>query len=276
MITFDDAFTRLLGNEGGYVNDPRDPGGETNWGISKRSYPTVDIKNLTRTQAEDIYMHDFWEPLVALFGAAAALLDEVHRVAHNGGRLGLSGSQTIGICSGGQLMNWLDTLKTLAPTVASALGGPLAGAAVSALGSVFGVSEPTQATIAKLFQDGQLSAEQLGQIRQLEMQYQNEERERGFKYAELEFKDRDSARSMAVATHSATPSILTWIIVVLTLAAEAMLLFKQVPPGADPIIVGRVLGTMDSALVMVLSFWFGSNSSSQQKTALLAAANPVK
>ncbi len=63
MITFDDAFTRLLGNEGGYVNDPRDPGGETNWGISKRSYPTVDIKNLTRTQAEDIYMHDFWEPL---------------------------------------------------------------------------------------------------------------------------------------------------------------------------------------------------------------------
>ncbi len=173
-------------------------------------------------------------------------------------------------------MNWLDTLKTLAPTVASALGGPLAGAAVSALGSVFGVSEPTQATIAKLFQDGQLSAEQLGQIRQLEMQYQNEERERGFKYAELEFKDRDSARSMAVATHSATPSILTWIIVALTLAAEAMLLFKQVPPGADPIIVGRVLGTMDSALVMVLSFWFGSNSSSQQKTALLAAANPVK
>ena len=48
------------------------------------------------------------------------------------------------------------------------------------------------------------------------------------------------------------------------------------PPGADPIIIGRVLGTMDSALVMVLSFWFGSNSNSQRKTELLAQASPTK
>lgn len=173
-------------------------------------------------------------------------------------------------------MNWLDTLKSIAPTVATALGGPLAGAAVSALGSILGVPDATQATIANLFKDGQLTADNLAEIRKLELDYQNQEKERGFKFAELEFKDRDSARSMAVSTHSVTPSILTWIIVALTLAAEAALLFNQVPPGADPIIIGRVLGTMDSALVMVLSFWFGSNSSSQQKTAMLAAANPIK
>lgn len=65
MSTFDTAFDRLLGNEGGYVNDPDDPGGETNWGISKRSYPDVDIKNLTREQAKAIYLRDFWEPLGA-------------------------------------------------------------------------------------------------------------------------------------------------------------------------------------------------------------------
>lgn len=59
-MTFDDCFTRLLGHEGQYVNNPRDPGGETNWGISKRSYPNVDIKNLTRGQAREIYMRDFW------------------------------------------------------------------------------------------------------------------------------------------------------------------------------------------------------------------------
>ena len=97
-------------------------------------------------------------------------------------------------------MNWLDTLKSLAPTVATALGGPMAGAAVSAIGSVLGISEPTQANIAKMFQDGQLTAEHLAEIRKLELQYQNDEKERGFKYAELEFKDRDSARSMAVAS----------------------------------------------------------------------------
>lgn len=63
MIDFDTAFARLLGNEGGYCDVPGDPGGETNWGISKRSYPSVDIKALTRDQAKEIYRRDFWEPL---------------------------------------------------------------------------------------------------------------------------------------------------------------------------------------------------------------------
>ncbi len=61
MSTFDVVFDRLIGNEGGYVNDPKDPGGETNWGISKRSYPDLDIKALTRDQAKAIYLRDFWQ-----------------------------------------------------------------------------------------------------------------------------------------------------------------------------------------------------------------------
>lgn len=64
-MNFDTAFDRLMGNEGGYVNDPNDPGGETNWGISKRSYPNVDIKNLTRDQAKAIYLRDFWSRINA-------------------------------------------------------------------------------------------------------------------------------------------------------------------------------------------------------------------
>ena len=52
---------RVLSHEGGYVNDPRDPGGETQWGISKRSYPYLDIRALTREQAISIYERDFWQ-----------------------------------------------------------------------------------------------------------------------------------------------------------------------------------------------------------------------
>lgn len=63
MISFDEAFTRLLGHESGYVDNPNDPGGETNWGISKRAYPHVGIKNLTKERAKEIYMKDFWQPL---------------------------------------------------------------------------------------------------------------------------------------------------------------------------------------------------------------------
>lgn len=61
MDRFDRFIDRLLSHEGGYVKDPRDPGGETQWGISKRSYPKLDIRRLTRAQAIAIYRRDFWE-----------------------------------------------------------------------------------------------------------------------------------------------------------------------------------------------------------------------
>lgn len=62
-MTFDVAIDRLLGNEGGYTTGEGDPGGETKWGISKRSYPDLDIQNLTREAAIEIYRRDFWTPL---------------------------------------------------------------------------------------------------------------------------------------------------------------------------------------------------------------------
>lgn len=64
-LSWDNIFDRLIGHEGGYTNDPNDPGGETNWGISKRSYPNLDIKNLTREQAKTIYKTDFWDKIDA-------------------------------------------------------------------------------------------------------------------------------------------------------------------------------------------------------------------
>lgn len=68
-MTFDEAFEKLIGHEGGYVNNPADPGGETKYGISKRSYPNVDIAALTLDEAKAIYKRDFW--LDALPGAVA-------------------------------------------------------------------------------------------------------------------------------------------------------------------------------------------------------------
>ena len=60
-MDFDRAFDRLIGSEGGYVDHPNDPGGETKFGVSRRSYPDVDIKSLTREQAKEIYRRDFWQ-----------------------------------------------------------------------------------------------------------------------------------------------------------------------------------------------------------------------
>lgn len=60
MSRFEDAIDFVLENEGGLSNDPQDFGGLTNYGISKRMYPDIDIKNLTRIEAEAIYERDYW------------------------------------------------------------------------------------------------------------------------------------------------------------------------------------------------------------------------
>lgn len=59
-LAWNKAFDLLMQNEGGYVNDPDDSGGETKFGICKRSYPDEDIKNLTIDRAKEIYRRDFW------------------------------------------------------------------------------------------------------------------------------------------------------------------------------------------------------------------------
>ncbi|MCK9008510.1 glycoside hydrolase family 108 protein [Haemophilus influenzae] len=63
-LSFKQIFDRLIGHEGGYVDDPRDPGGETNWGVTKRTAQangyTGAMKTMTRQQAYEIYRRAFW------------------------------------------------------------------------------------------------------------------------------------------------------------------------------------------------------------------------
>lgn len=67
MAIFDIAVEKVLVHEGGYTAGlPDDPGGETNHGISKRAYPDLDIKNLSRDEAKVIYLKDYWKPYMAV------------------------------------------------------------------------------------------------------------------------------------------------------------------------------------------------------------------
>ncbi|MDR0478502.1 MAG: hypothetical protein LBH31_01585 [Burkholderiaceae bacterium] len=63
-MDFDQAFERLIGNEGGYVCNPADPGGETNWGVTLRTAReagyTGAMCDLTRDQAKAIYRDAYW------------------------------------------------------------------------------------------------------------------------------------------------------------------------------------------------------------------------
>jgi lysozyme family protein len=61
VVNFNLAMQPIFRWEGGYVNDPDDRGGETKYGITKKRYPNLDIKNLTKEKAAELYYDDFWK-----------------------------------------------------------------------------------------------------------------------------------------------------------------------------------------------------------------------
>ena len=96
-ITFDEAFKRLIGHEGGYSTDRRDPGNwtggrvgvgtlkGTKFGLAANTYPNLDIKNLTLAQAKEIYKKDWWDKLGAE-GMHSAIVFQLWDFAINAGK----------------------------------------------------------------------------------------------------------------------------------------------------------------------------------------------
>lgn len=87
-MNFDQAFERLIGHEGGYVNHPDDPGGETMYGITKRvaiaNGYTGSMSNLTLSTAKDIARREYWLPCKAeVFGGAIGF--QLFDIAYNHG-----------------------------------------------------------------------------------------------------------------------------------------------------------------------------------------------
>ena len=167
-------------------------------------------------------------------------------------------------------MGWKEIIGTLAPTVASALGGPLAGAAVTAIGGLLGITEPTQDKIKVAIENGSLTGEQVSAIRQLELKLKGEEEERGFRYTELEFKDRDSARGRDTELNkSGQHNYRADTMFVLAVAVIVGLVYSiwtepginEFMKGVVTLVLGRFLGYLDN----IYSFEFGTTRSSRGK-----------
>lgn len=90
-MNFDTAFERLIGHEGGYVSPEQaikndDPGGETKFGISRRSHPGEDIFNLTLERAKAIYLHEYWGPAGCDVVPATAAFDLFDMAVNSGAK----------------------------------------------------------------------------------------------------------------------------------------------------------------------------------------------
>lgn len=165
--------------------------------------------------------------------------------------------------------DWKSVLNTVAPTVATALGGPLAGMAVKAIGGALGIEQPTQTKIEDAITSGSLSAEQLAALKQADTDFKLKLRELDIKEEEIHAGDRKSAREMQVSNRSYVPAILSVITVsgfFILLGGAAM--GKLTLTGSDVMML--LLGVLARETASVYQFWLGSSSSSQNKTDLLA------
>ena len=164
-------------------------------------------------------------------------------------------------------MDWSSILKTIAPTVATALLGPLGGVAVAAIGNVLGVSEATQDKIADVIKQSGLTPEQVSALKELEMKYKAEEQERGFRYAELVFKDNDSARQMQIQTKSYVPAILAGLVTTGFFSILGFMIGYPDYKPTEPLLV--MLGSLGTSWTMIIGFYFGSSASSREKHATI-------
>jgi len=165
----------------------------------------------------------------------------------------------------------MDWLKTIAPTVATALGGPLAGMAVSAIAKAIGCS-PDE--VQDIISSGKLTAEQVASIQLAELELKKQAQSMGLDFAKLTVEDRKSARDMQIATKSMlVPSLAILIVsafigvVIATLGGFAVV---------DSVLAGTLIGYLSAKAEQVVNFYFGSSAGSKEKTDLLAKAEAIK
>ena len=151
----------------------------------------------------------------------------------------------------------MDWVKNILPTIGNLIGGPLGGAAISAVAGALGISEPTQEKIQKALTSGQLTAEQMAALQAADLQLKTRMAELGIEAERLVAQDRDSARKMQTATGSWVPSVLAMTLTVCYLTIICLLLTGDMKLWSDPTLT-LLLGGLTSGFTAVLGFYFGA------------------
>ncbi len=161
----------------------------------------------------------------------------------------------------------MDWLKQIAPTVATALGGPLMGMAVSAVSKALDV-EPDK--VQDIISSGKLDAEQIAKIKIAEIELQKQANELGLNFEKLAVDDRKSAREMQATTRSIVPPILAGVITIGFFGILILLMLGKVQGDNNTILI--MLGSLSTAWTGIIAYYFGSSAGSQAKTELMSKA----
>ena len=168
------------------------------------------------------------------------------------------------------MADWIDTLEKLAPTVASALGSPVAGMAVGALESALGMSSDD---VQKTVEAGKLTGEQVAAIQQAELAIKAKAQELGLDFAKLTNEDRANARDMQKTVKSWVPPTLAMLVTVGFFGILIAMMTGKIEQAAE---VDIMLGSLGTAWTGIIAFYFGSSASSQAKDHMIHNSTPIE
>jgi hypothetical protein len=174
-------------------------------------------------------------------------------------------------------MDFIAILKTVAPWIGTALGGPLGGMAVEAAANALGLSDKTTDALKTALSGA--TPEQMLALKKADQDFQVQMQALGYKQiADLEAiaaGDRKDARAMQVADKSPMPAVLTIIVGLAFMITLGVLFFVEIPDGNRDLIV-YMCGQLAAAFAACLAFWVGTTRQSEDKTHMLAQAPAIK
>ena len=168
-----------------------------------------------------------------------------------------------------------DWIKTLAPMIGTALGGPLGGAAAAFIADKLGLDSKDVKAVSEVLNSGKLSPDQISAIKLAEIDFQKFLETNKIKVDEIAAADRNSARELLKTTRSYVPATLTFGITAGYFVVLIGMMLKAFEV-ADSQVMLIMLGQLGTAWGVTIAFWFGTTSGSKDKTDILANSQPVK
>jgi hypothetical protein len=162
-------------------------------------------------------------------------------------------------------MGWLEQV---APTIATALGGPLAGLAIAAISKALSIPEEQ---VQETLDNVKLTSDQIAQVKLAEVELKKQAQELGLNFEQLAVADRKSARDMQSTTRSWIPGALAVGVTVGFFGILYALMAGKVEKSPELMIM---LGSLGTAWTGIIGFYFGSSASSQNKDVLLYNSAP--
>jgi hypothetical protein len=169
--------------------------------------------------------------------------------------------------------DWKAALRTIAPTLASAFGGPLAGMAVTAIGNALGIDEPTQEKVEQALSGA--TQEDMLKLKQADQQFAKDMRALDVDLERIAGADRDSARRMQTETKSKIPGMLAGLVTFGFFGILVGMLTGDLDTKGSPELL-LLIGSLSTSWGMVVSFYFGSTANSRTKDDTIQAISTRK